>query len=70
MLQRRYRHEDCYYSFFDGAAQRRAEFEVILMTNKNIACDGFTRLFFNMPFGFFGPELMATLFQPNPRSEV
>ncbi|GFU34469.1 hypothetical protein TNCV_1992141 [Trichonephila clavipes] len=23
-----------------------------------------------MSFGFFGPELMATLFQPNPRSEV
>ncbi|GFW11748.1 hypothetical protein TNCV_1082941 [Trichonephila clavipes] len=23
-----------------------------------------------MYFGFFGPELMATLFQPNPRSEL
>ncbi|GFW75387.1 uncharacterized protein TNCV_4190411 [Trichonephila clavipes] len=34
-----------------------------------ITCDGLTRLFFNMSFGFFGPELMATLFQPNPRSE-
>ncbi|GFW12170.1 hypothetical protein TNCV_4936141 [Trichonephila clavipes] len=31
--------------------------------------DGLTRLFFNMSFGFFVPELMATLFQPNPRSE-
>ncbi|PRD36433.1 UNVERIFIED_CONTAM: hypothetical protein NCL1_08730 [Trichonephila clavipes] len=26
--------------------------------------------FFNMSFGFFGPELMATLFQTNPKSEV
>ncbi|GFT83910.1 hypothetical protein TNCV_2019981 [Trichonephila clavipes] len=33
-------------------------------------CDGLTRLLFNMSFGFFGPELMATLFQPNSRSEV
>ncbi|GFV81198.1 hypothetical protein TNCV_4772271 [Trichonephila clavipes] len=32
--------------------------------------DGLTCLFFNKSFGFFGPELMATLFQPNPRSEV
>ncbi|GFV00315.1 HTH_Tnp_Tc3_2 domain-containing protein [Trichonephila clavipes] len=34
------------------------------------SCDGLTRLFFKMFFGFFGPELMATLFQPNPRSEL
>ncbi|GFX58746.1 hypothetical protein TNCV_804501 [Trichonephila clavipes] len=37
---------------------------------RRMACDGLTRLLFNMTFGFLEPELMTTLFQPNPRSEV
>ncbi|GFX65452.1 hypothetical protein TNCV_400031 [Trichonephila clavipes] len=46
--------------------QRNFYFSYFLLNS----CDGLACLFFNMSFGFFGPELMATLFQSNPRSEV
>ncbi|GFU54853.1 hypothetical protein TNCV_4939691 [Trichonephila clavipes] len=40
------------------------------LTLSNNNCDRLAHLFFNMSFGFFGAKIMATIFQPNPRSEV